>query len=93
MLHGKENHACTHPGIKLKFLVHERAEKKHSCPYQIAPSPPQKSNGSPLGIDPFLGNLQVMLLKFKTKRRGSVICVKTNESRQPLVSQKVTAAR
>ena len=46
--------------------------------YQIAPSLPlpKKSNGSPFGIDLFLGNLHVALLKFKTKRRGNVIYIK-----------------
>ena len=60
VLHGEKN-IMTRLGIKLKFLVHERAEKiiiiiiiikRKSCLYHSAsscPPPIQKSNGSPLG--------------------------------------------
>ena len=56
----KEYHACIHPRIKWKFLVHERAEKifipipNRTLPIPLLPPAPKKSNVSPLGLTFFL---------------------------------------
>ena len=73
--------SCMHTSRdKIKIPIAWNSWKKKSCLYHIAPlPPPQKSNGSPLGIYLFLRNLQVTLLKF--------------ESRWLLVLQKSSAAR